>query len=283
MSVDEYTDKFLDLFQYVGQAYDTEKKKARRYAMRLHPRYFSLIQAADKESFHSIVDAARMMEASVSFQGTDKPSVAQSLDPKNLETGDVDLSSLHEADTKSKKGGRGLRRSKRGKFWDTMKAGYSSASSEVPVCEKCGRRHGGVCLFGTSACFRCGQEGHIARECPQAFFTAQSHQTTRGSVPRPVAPVTTQSRGRGRGSTPSHVGPRGEGPSAPARIFTMTQQEADTFNTRVSGNSLLGCFDVYIYVLMFFPVGSRTIERVGLMTSGLRMSLKLVDLRVIHL
>ena len=72
MSVDEYTDKFLELLQYVGQAYNTDRKKARRYTMRLHPRHSSLILPAEKESFHSIVDAARKMEASAIIQGTVK-------------------------------------------------------------------------------------------------------------------------------------------------------------------------------------------------------------------
>ena len=46
--------------------------------MRLHPRYSSLILPAKKESFHSIVDAARKMEASAIIQGTVKQQVAQS-------------------------------------------------------------------------------------------------------------------------------------------------------------------------------------------------------------
>ena len=37
--------------------------------MRLHSRYSSLILAAERESFHTIVDAARKMEASAIIQG----------------------------------------------------------------------------------------------------------------------------------------------------------------------------------------------------------------------
>jgi len=72
MSIDEYTDRFPELLQYVGQAYDTDQKKVRRYTMRLHPRYSSLILAAEREDFHTIVDAARKMEASAIIQGTVK-------------------------------------------------------------------------------------------------------------------------------------------------------------------------------------------------------------------
>ena len=87
----------------------------------------------------------------------------------------------------------------------------------------------------------------MSQECPRAAFVVQSQQTTLGSVAQPVAPATTQasSRGRGRGAASSSAGFRGEGPSAPARIFTMTQQEADASNTVVAGNLIIGCSDVY--------------------------------------
>ncbi|MED6117453.1 hypothetical protein PIB30_110114, partial [Stylosanthes scabra] len=39
----------------------------------------------------------------------------------------------------------------------------------VTPCATCGKPHGNrPCLMGTNACFRCGEPGHMARECPQA-------------------------------------------------------------------------------------------------------------------
>ncbi|XP_043806154.1 uncharacterized protein LOC122721708 [Manihot esculenta] len=192
MSVDEYTDKFLDLFQYVGQAYDTEKKKARRYAMRLHPKYSSLILVADKESFHSIVDAARMMEASASFQEADKPQVAQSSGSK----------APGVASSGDKRGEKG--KGRKGRFWSRMKSGLgmgrsSGFSADRPVCPSCGKQHGGVCLKGSTAYYRCGQEGHLARQCPNMTSGTSSQQVTSGSVAQPAAPVVPQSSSRETG------------------------------------------------------------------------------------
>ena len=65
----------------MGQGYDTDKKKARRYTMRLHPRYSSLILPAEKESFHSIVDAARKMEASANIQRQSRAQASGSKAP----------------------------------------------------------------------------------------------------------------------------------------------------------------------------------------------------------
>lgn len=63
MSMDKYINKFLDLLQYMGQAYDIEQKKAMRYAVTLYSMYSFLILAVQRESFYTIIDAARKMEA----------------------------------------------------------------------------------------------------------------------------------------------------------------------------------------------------------------------------
>ena len=135
MSVDEFTDKFLDLLQYVGQAYDTDQKKARRYTMRLHPRYSSLILPAEKESFHSIVDAARKMEASSNIQ---KQSRAQASSSKAPSTGTSGSKRWDKAKGAKKK------------FWGKVKSGLgfgsgSSSGTANPVCQRCGRPHRGAC------------------------------------------------------------------------------------------------------------------------------------------
>ena len=65
----------------------------------------------------------------------------------------------------------------------------------------------------------------MACECPNAAMMTQSQQTPSSSVAQPaaLAPSQGRGRGRGRGTTSSSAGSQGEGPSAPARIFTMTQ------------------------------------------------------------
>ena len=105
----------------------------------------------------------------------------------------------------------------------------------------------------------------------------QPQQTASGSVAQPAAPATTQGsgRGRGRGAT-SSSGFRGEGPTAPARIFTMTQQEANTSNTMVSGNLTIDCSDVYVLIdpgASHSFVAPRAVDRVGLIAYGLECPL----------
>ncbi|XP_049385641.1 uncharacterized protein LOC125849713, partial [Solanum stenotomum] len=39
--------------------------------------------------------------------------------------------------------------------------------SKAPSCARCGRTHPGKCRQGQTGCFKCGQEGHIIKECPK--------------------------------------------------------------------------------------------------------------------
>jgi len=115
----------------------------------------------------------------------------------------LDPSSLSAVASGSKRWGNTTKKPKKNKFWNRLKSGLglgggSSSGSDGAECLRCGKLHKGVCRFGTTACFRCGQEGHMARECPRAPFMAQSQETASGSMAQPAAPAMTQGSGRGR-------------------------------------------------------------------------------------
>nr|GFC50543.1 hypothetical protein [Tanacetum cinerariifolium] len=41
----------------------------------------------------------------------------------------------------------------------------SSEGYSYPVCTTCGRRHPGECRRAAGTCFKCGQDGHLQKDC----------------------------------------------------------------------------------------------------------------------
>ena len=106
-----------------------------------------------------------------------------------------------------------------------------------------------------TGCFHYGQEGHFIRDCPQLVVVETSEVGTVASTPGTSGPSqvgrggsgrggsTTPGRGRGRGvggrgSTP--IGQIESGTRTQARVFLVTQQEADA-----SPDVIIGMISVY--------------------------------------
>ncbi|KAJ8770542.1 hypothetical protein K2173_018033 [Erythroxylum novogranatense] len=105
--------------------------------------------------------------------------------------------------------------------------------SFVPKCEHCGRAHRGECFRLTGACFNCGEKGHIVRECPQPprheRGQMQAPRRTETMGQRTVTEVGSSDAAK-RVNLPGR--PRGQ---APARVFAMTREDAETAPDVVTG------------------------------------------------
>ncbi|EOY03078.1 Retrotransposon protein, putative [Theobroma cacao] len=122
----------------------------------------------------------------------------------------------------------------------------SRQSSKVTrSCDTCGRRHSGWCFLTTRTCYGCGQLGHIRRDCLMAHQSPDSAcGSTQPASSTPSVAVSSGrevsgSRGRGAGTSsqdrPSRSRHQSSVGRGQVRVFTLTQQEAQTSNAVVSG------------------------------------------------
>ena len=114
-----------------------------------------------------------------------------------------------------------------------------------------------------TGCFHCGQEGHFIRDYPWIVVVETSEVGTVASIPGTNGPSqagrggsgrggsTSPGRGRGRGaggrgSTP--IGQIQSGTHTQARVFTVTQQEADASPDVITG--MISVYDYDAYALL---------------------------------
>ncbi|KAJ8761816.1 hypothetical protein K2173_004665 [Erythroxylum novogranatense] len=107
----------------------------------------------------------------------------------------------------------------------------------LPKCELCGRYHRGEFFSASGACFNYGQRGHIAKQCPKPDkregSQMQASKRTEAMGQKAVTEV-------GSSSVPKRAYPpdRSRG-QAPARVFAMTREEAETAPEVVTGMDTL--------------------------------------------
>ncbi|EOY08454.1 DNA/RNA polymerases superfamily protein [Theobroma cacao] len=254
LTVSEYDIKFTQLACYAPYLVSTEEMKIQRFVDGLVEPLFRAVASQDFTTYSAAVDRAQRIEMRTSESRAARDRAKRG----KIEgyQGRRDFSSGGSSSSRqgpqrdsrfpqqgSDAPGANIRVGQR-TFSSRRQQDSRQSSQVIRSCDTCGRRHSGRCFLTTKTCYGCGQPGHIRRDCPMAH---QSPDSARGSTqPASSAPSVAVSSGqevsgsRGRGAGTSSQGrPSGSGHQSSigrgqARVFALTQQEAQTSNAVVS-------------------------------------------------
>ncbi|XP_073064147.1 uncharacterized protein [Primulina eburnea] len=195
MFVVEYTSQFNALGSYAPAIMADEVLKLHRFKRGLNSRIQSALAVYQPANFADLMGAAIRAEADIRRREGEN---------RNKRPLNSQPSQGRPVFKRSNQGG--------------PPSGQSTATNYqgLKPCSTCGFKHTGECRRASGVCFGCGKAGHRIAECPTA-------------ANRPTGP--NKGTGPNTGAGPSK--PKEDKPNA--RIFAMTQEEADDATEVVSG------------------------------------------------
>ena len=149
MSVTEYERKFEELSRFAPHLVDTEARKAKRFQMGLKPEVRRLLSVLDLQTYSAVLQRAEIL-------ARDEELAAPS-------------ESKHMGYHRSEKRPWVKNNQKKFDRWKGKKRHRNDdiEKKDFPLCDTCGRPHGGVCFRKSGACFKCRKIGHFIQDCPE--------------------------------------------------------------------------------------------------------------------
>ena len=193
---------------------DTEARKARRFELGLKPWLYNKVAVLQIPTF-----AALMEKTIIAEEGSE----AMSLYNREQKKSKAEVSVRSE-------GNRGNRGEKRGNFSGSTQVKQESVKRQAIQCKVCGKNHSGECLKGKFVCYKCGQAGHVAPNCPNprtnsgCFVCGSAEHRARDCPQRKTETgnVTTRGSGNLAITGPTSVNHPAK---ATARVYNMTVQD----------------------------------------------------------
>ncbi|GJT47862.1 putative nucleotidyltransferase, ribonuclease H [Tanacetum coccineum] len=230
----EYMQRFLRLAGFLGQAAGTAEEQAKNFRWGLHKSILDHVMCIQFTDVAQVADAARNLEILRDRDDYDRSERSD----KRHKSGDRYQSDTQQNNYRShdqkndrqgsdRQGGGGNYRNNNNNNYSrdnkqefgverpkeqrstiyrssTRQSRVPSEGYTHPVCNTCGRRHPGECRRAAGTCFKCGQAGHLQRDCKKNIGASSS-------------------------------GHADKKPDASGRVFALTQDQAANTSGTITG------------------------------------------------
>ncbi|GJU18870.1 putative reverse transcriptase domain-containing protein [Tanacetum coccineum] len=224
--------------KFLGQAAGTAEEQAKNFRWGLHKSILDRILCIEFTDVAQVTDAARNFEILRDRDDYDRPERSdkrhksgdqhQSSNQQNSHRGHDQRNDRHGSDRQGGSGNyrnnnsnnhsrdnnrnAGAGRDQRNRGQQSHRATNSGSQQPkvpsegytYPVCTTCGRRHPGECRRAAGTCFKCGQAGHLQRDCKKNTGASSS-------------------------------GHADKKPDASGRVFALTQDQAANATGTITG------------------------------------------------
>ncbi|GKA76565.1 zinc finger, CCHC-type, retrotransposon gag domain protein [Tanacetum coccineum] len=209
----EYMQRFLRLAGFLGQAAGTAEEQAKNFRWGLHKSILDHVMCIQFTDVAQVADAARNLEILRDRDDYDRSERSDkrhksgdryhpySQQGSHRSHGQSDDRQKNDRQGSDRQGGGGNYRNNNNNNYsrdnnrnsgtgrDQRNRGQQSHRSTNsgsqqsrvpsegythPVCNTCGRRHPGECRRAAGTCFKCGQAGHLQRDCKKNLWLANT-------------------------------------------------------------------------------------------------------------